>query len=163
MEKADAGSATKEWQTTWLAGVLSFHLFTGQYEKTVGAHSMQQAVHNCRGMSISRATNRHYQSSGHCGKTVSKNIVKNAFNSAQRQHIISSLSQLNVPTYIQLTIRDYFVGKKHLYDTDEGPVDYLVYGKVPQESVLGQLLRNIICDHALCIKLSLLTDNSQTY
>lgn len=45
--------------------------------------------------------------------------VGNGFNSAQWQHITRSLSQLNVPTYFQVIITDYFGYRKLLYDADE--------------------------------------------
>lgn len=54
--------------------------------------------------------------------------VGNAFNSAQWQYIIRSLTQLNVPMCFQLIVRDYFMDRKFLYDIDAGSVEHLVKG-----------------------------------
>lgn len=59
-------------------------------------------------------------------------------------HKKMSKSQLNVLKYIQSIIRDYFVDRKFLYDTDVGLFEYLATGRVLQESILGPLFWNVM-------------------
>lgn len=50
-------------------------------------------------------------------------------------------------------IQDYFSNRVLLYDTNEGTNKYIVTACVPQESVLGSLLYNVI--HSEVLKLEL--------
>lgn len=79
--------------------------------------------------------------------------VKNAFNTANWERIVGALTHLNIPEYLVAIIKDYFRGRILTYDTNEGKKEYRVTGGVPQGSVLGPLLWNVMYDGILRLQL----------
>ncbi|CAB0030715.1 unnamed protein product [Trichogramma brassicae] len=79
--------------------------------------------------------------------------VKNAFNSARWNHILSALEKMGVPHYLRRIIASYFSDRVLEYCTDNGAETYSVAAGVPQGSVLGPILWNAMYNKILGLRL----------
>ena len=75
--------------------------------------------------------------------------VRNAFNSARWSCILGALQHLNVPVYLRRLLGSYLSERILMYDTSAKLKTRNITGGVPQGSVLGPLLWNIMYDAVL--------------
>lgn len=79
--------------------------------------------------------------------------VKNAFNTANWGRILCSLKKMNVAPYIRQMVTSYFSDRTLMYNTATGTKVRNISGGVPQGSVLGPLLWNVMYDGVLRLPL----------
>ncbi|CAB0044424.1 unnamed protein product, partial [Trichogramma brassicae] len=79
--------------------------------------------------------------------------VRNAFNSARWNKILIALSQMEVPAYLLRIVSSYFHDRVLEFTTDDGAETYDVTVSVPQGSVLGPILWNVMYDRILRLEL----------
>lgn len=79
--------------------------------------------------------------------------VRNAFNSARWDYIMQGLRKTGVPQYLRRIIGSYFTDRILRYETEDGLKTYKITGGVPQGSVLGPLLWNVMYDEVLRLPL----------
>jgi hypothetical protein len=79
--------------------------------------------------------------------------VKNAFNSASWGAIAQALYRLGIPEWLFRVMGDYFRNRLLIYDTEVGQERVKVSAGVPQGSVMGAILWNVMYDAVLRLKL----------
>ena len=79
--------------------------------------------------------------------------VKNAFNTVKWKVVLGALKNRGVDKYLYNIIADYLNNRTLLYDTENGIKEYKITAGVPQGSVLGPFLWNVMYDGLLNLDL----------
>lgn len=79
--------------------------------------------------------------------------IKNAFNTASWPRIMEALRDMETPAYLQRIIESYLSNRKLMFETTKGTETAPITLGVPQGSVLGPLLWNVMFNAVLGIEL----------
>lgn len=79
--------------------------------------------------------------------------IKNAFNTARWNTIVDAIKAMKVPEYLIRLVANYLSNRVLCCETTEGHSEFTLTGGVPQGSVLGPLLWNVMYDGILRLQL----------